>query len=62
MLVGDALLLMHGGELRSVAVSDNGSLLVRLRPAAGPIAVLVAAGQRCVAGCRAAWPYVERKL
>ena len=51
MLVRDALLRLHSGELQSTAVAGNGLLLVQLRLVAGPMAVLGMAGQCCVTGC-----------
>ena len=39
-LIGDALLRMHGGELQNATVAGNGSVLGRLRPAAGAMAAL----------------------
>ena len=62
MLVRDALLRLHSGELQSAAVAGNSSVLVRLRLAAGHMAVPGMAGQRCVGGCRAVWPYGQTIL
>ena len=56
ILVGNDMLRMHGRKLQSAVMAGNGSVLIRLRLAAGTMAVLGMAGQLCVAGCQAAWP------
>ena len=62
MLVGDALLRMHGRELQSPAVAGNGSVLVWLRLAACPTAVLILASQWHVTRCQAAQPFSQMML